>query len=125
MLSDDGRINPGNILDIETAEVVDTLRTDIRRVERSLTGEMNRVETSLTARINSVEATLNAKIEHVETSLNGRLEHVGKSLTAKMYELNEDAKRHADVRLESMHHDIRLLAEGVVALSAKVDALRR
>jgi hypothetical protein len=42
-----------------------------------------------------------------------------------MHELNADAKNHTDVRLESMHDDIRLLAEGVVALNAKVDALRR
>ena len=98
------------VMDVETAEAVDTLRTDIRRVER----EVVRVETSLTA-----------KIEHVETSLTAKIEHVETSLTAKMHELNEDAKRHKDVRLESMHDDIRLLAENLASLSVQVIALRR
>ena len=97
-------------MDVETAEAVDTLRTDIRRVER----EVVRVETSLTA-----------KIEHVETSLTAKIEHVEAALTAKMHELNEDAKRHKDVRLESMHDDIRLLAENLASLSVQVIALRR
>ena len=82
-------------MDIETAEAVETLRSDIHRVER----EVVRVETSLTARI-----------EHVETSL-----------IAKM----DEHKSHNDLRLESMHDDIRMLAQHVVALSSKVDSLRR
>ena len=86
-------------MDVETAEAVDTLRADIHRVER----EVVRVETSLTA-----------KIEHVETSL-----------ITTMRELNEDAKRHTDVRIESVRDDIRILAEGFASLSATVDSLRR
>lgn len=86
-------------MDIETAEALDTLRTDIRRVEKSLTGEISRVETSLTA-----------KIEHVETAL-----------TAKM----DEHKRHTDIRLESMHDDIRLLAENLASLSVEVRSLRK
>ena len=82
-------------MDIETAEALDTLRSDIRRVER----EVVRVETSLST-----------KIEHVETSLTARM---------------DAHKRHTDVRLESMHDDIRVLAEHVVTLSSKVDSLRR
>ena len=109
------------VMDVETAEAVDTLRTDIRRVER----EVVRVETSLTAKIEHVETSLTAKIEHVETSLTAKIEHVEAALTAKMHELNEDAKRHKDVRLESMHDDIRLLAENLASLSVQVIALRR
>ena len=86
-------------MDVETAEAVDTLRADIHRVER----EVVRVETSLTA-----------KIEHVETSL-----------ITTMRELNEDAKRHTDVRIESVRDDIRILAEGFASLSETVDSLRR
>jgi phage host-nuclease inhibitor protein Gam len=86
-------------MDIETAEALDTLRSDIHRVER--------------------------EVVRVETSLNSKIERVEASLTATMYELNEDAKRHTDVRLESMHDDIRMIAEHVVALSSKVDSLRR
>ena len=100
-------------MDIETAEAVDTLRTDIRRVECSLTDEIVRVETSLTDRIEGVESSLTAKIEHVEMSL-----------SAKMHEFNEDAKRHSDVQFESVRDDIRILAEGFALLSAKIDSRR-
>ena len=93
-------------MDIETAEALDTLRSDIRRVER----EVVRVETSLNSKIERVEASLSVKIEHVETSLTARM---------------DAHKRHTDVRLESMHDDIRMLAEHVVTLSSKVDSLRR
>ena len=75
-------------MDVETAEVVDTLRTDIRRVER----EVVRVEASL---------------------------------TATMRALNDDAKRHADVKFESVQHSIQMLADGFASLSEKVDSRRR
>jgi phage host-nuclease inhibitor protein Gam len=86
-------------MDVETAEAVDTLRADIRRAER----EVVRVETSLTAKIDQVES----------------------SLTATMRELNEEAKRHTDVRIEDVRDDIRILAEGFASLSATVESLRR
>jgi phage host-nuclease inhibitor protein Gam len=108
-------------MDIETAEAVETLRSDIHRVER----EVVRVETSLTARIEHVETSLTARVELVETSLTVKIKQVETSLTAKMSELNEDAKRHTDVRLESMRDDIRLLAEGFASLSVEVRSLRR
>jgi phage host-nuclease inhibitor protein Gam len=97
-------------MDVETAEAVDTLRADIHRVGR----EVVRVETSLTARI-----------EHVETSLTAKIEQVESSLTAKIHELNEDAKRHTDMRIEDVRDDIRILAEGFASLSATVESLRR
>jgi hypothetical protein len=42
-----------------------------------------------------------------------------------MQELHGDTKRHVDVVTESLRDDIRIIAEGVVALTAKVDSLRR
>jgi len=108
-------------MNTETAEAVETLRSDIHRVEH----EVVRVETSLTARIEHAETSLTARIEHVETSLTAKIERVETSLTAKMSELNEDAKRHTDVRLESVRDDIRLLAEGFASLSVEVRSLRR
>lgn len=86
-------------MDIETAEAVDTLRTDIRRVEKTLTG----------------------KIEHVETNLTSKMESVETSLIAKM----DEHKSQTGVRLESMHDDIRLLAEHLASLGVEVRSLRR
>ena len=107
-------------MDIETAEAVETLRSDIHRVEH----EVVRVETSLTARIEHVETSLTAKIEYVERSLTAKIEHVEVSLSARMHELNEDAKRHSDVQFESVRDDIRILAEGFAMLSARIDSRR-
>lgn len=137
-------------MDIETAEVVETFRADIHRVERevvrvetSLIARIEHVETSLNAKIEHVETSLNAKIEHVETSLNAKIEHVEMSLNAKIEgveaSLNakiervetslagkmDEHKHHADIQRESMHDDIRMLAEHIVTLSSKVDSLRR
>ena len=97
-------------MDIETAEAVDTLRTDIGRVQASLTGEIARVETTLSRRIDQVETSLTARIEHVQTSV-----------VAKM----DEQKRHTDVQFESVHGDIRMLAEHLVSLTVKVDSLLR
>src|SRR4249920_315594 len=105
-------------MDIETAEAVETLRSDIHRVEH----EVVRVETSLTARIEHAETSLTARIEYVERSLTAKIEHVEMSLGAKMHELNEDAKRHSDVQFESVRDDIRILAEGFAMLSARIDS---
>ncbi len=86
-------------MDTETTEALDTLRIDIHRVETTLTGAINRVETSLTGQVNRVETSLTSRIE--------------------------DLKRHADIRFESVHDDIRMLAEGIASLATKVDLLRR
>ena len=126
-------------MDIETAEAVETLRSDIHQVDRSLTAEIYRVETSLTAEIGRVETSLTAEIGRVESSLTARIDGVESSLTAQITTLTTeigrveaslstqvgDTRRHMDVVAESLRDDIRMIAEGVVALTAKVDSLPR
>ena len=101
-------------MDIETAEAVDTLRTDIHRLEKKI----ENVESALTVKIEKVESALTVKIERVESSLAAKIDGVETSLTAKM----DEQKRHTDVRLESMHDDIRMLAGHVASLSEKFDS---
>ena len=108
------------LMDVETAEAIDTLRTDIHRVEKTLAGRIGGVESSLTGRIDSVESSLTGRIDSVESSLTAKIEHVETSLTAKM----DEHTRHADIRRESMHDDIRLLAETLASLSVEVKSLR-
>jgi len=126
-------------MDVETAEAVETLRSDIHQVERevvrvetsltariddvesALTARIDHVETSLTAKIERVENTLTAKIERVENTLTAKIEHVETSLTAKI----DEQKRHTDVHFESVHGDLRMLAEHLVSLTVKVDSLLR
>lgn len=126
-------------MDAETAEAIDTLRADIQRVDTSLTSEIQRVDTSLTPEIRRVEMSLTSEIQRVETSLTSEIHRFEVTLTSgihrvevsltsdlgalrsEMHELHDDAKRHADVLFESLRDDIRMVAEGVVALSAKID----
>ena len=102
--------SPQIVMDIGAAEALDSLRTDTHRVERTLAGRLGSVESSLTARIENVESSLTAKIDHVEVALATRM---------------DEHKRHTDVRIESMHDDIRLLADSLASLSVQVSSLRR
>jgi phage host-nuclease inhibitor protein Gam len=61
--------------------------------------------------------TLRADIHRVEREV----VRVETSLTAKM----DEHKVHTHVLLESMHDDIRLLAENLASLSVEVRSLRR
>ena len=124
---------------METTDALETLRADIQRVETTLTGEVRRVETTLGTEIQRVKTTLSADIQRVETTLDAKIQRVETALTAEVqrveatlsdlatevHELRGETRRHADVIVESLRDDIRIVAEGVVSLSAKVDALTR
>ena len=64
--------------------------------------------------IRQVEATLDAKIGQAESSL-----------LTEMREIREETKRHTDVLFETLRDEFRLVAEAIVALSAKVDRFFR
>ena len=85
-------------MDIETSEAIEALRTDLRRVE-----------TTLTVRIVGVES---------------RIEASESSLRAEMRQIREETRRHAEVLFESLHDDIRMIAEGLASLDAKVERFR-
>jgi hypothetical protein len=65
--------------------------------------------------------TLRADIQRVETSVR----ELGTSLRVDMRESRDDTKRHMDIVAECLRDDIRMIAEGVVALAVKVDSLGR
>ena len=92
-------------MDIETSEAVDSLRTDLRQVETSLRAEIRRVETTLTEKIES------------------RIAASESALRAEMRQIRDETRRHAEVLFESLHDDIRMVADGLASLGTKVDAL--
>jgi hypothetical protein len=112
-----GRCYDRVVVDIETAEAVDTLRTEIRRVESSLTSEIIRVRTSLAGEIARVETSLGDTIDRLER----KVDQVETSLSVKM----DDHKRSADIQFEDVRGDIRMLAGHLASISEKVDSLRR
>ena len=82
-------------MDIDTVEVIEGLRADIRQVK--------------------------TEVGHVRTEV----VRVEQTLTAKMHELSDDTRRHANIQFESVRDDLRMVAEHLVALGSKVDSLRR
>ena len=86
------------------------LRNDIRGVEASLRARVDDTEQRLTARIDDTEQRLTARIDDMAEQLRGEI---------------VDARRHSDVLFESLRDDIRLVAEGLAVIGAKVDRLTR
>jgi hypothetical protein len=77
--------------------------------------------------IEVVEAieSLREDIKRVETSLRSEVGKVRADMAtrAEMASLRRELIRHADIRYESLHDDIRILAEGFAVLSAKIDRI--
>jgi hypothetical protein len=82
-------------MDLETAEALDSIRGDIRRIEIALSAESNELR------------------QEIDELRQGILESVGAG------------RRRTEVLFESLRDDIRLVAEGLAAISAKVDHLTR
>ncbi len=128
-------------MDLETTNAIDDLRKGLGHVEWSLTARIDGLDASLTGRFDSLSGrvdSLSGRFDSVSDrvdslsgrfdslsgrvdSLSDRVEKFESSLTARMLSLHDDSKRHADVLCESLRDDIRMLAEAVVTLSAKMD----
>jgi len=85
-------------MDSEIKEEFSAVRADLRNVDE----RVREVDTRLSAEIRRVEATLRQEI---------REEGIA-------------TRRHFDVVAESLRDDIRIIAEGVIALDAKVETIR-
>jgi len=86
-------------MDAETFGAIDSLRSEVKA----------RFDT-LTARIDAFEAHTKEQFD---------------TLTARIDASAAHTRRHFDIVAESTHDDVRIIAEGPVALNAKVDAMRR
>lgn len=97
-------------MDIETFEAIEGLRTDIRRVE-----------TTLGARIDRFDLRLDGEIRE----LAGGMGQMRDQLREEIRTTRDELRRHFDIIAESLRDDIRMIAEGVIALDGKVETLRR
>jgi hypothetical protein len=86
-------------MDAEIKEEFAAVRSDVRDVD---------------ARLSAVDSRLSAEIRSVETTLRREIREEGVV-----------TRRHFDVVAESLRDDIRLIAEGLVALDAKVEGMKR
>ncbi|PYQ75311.1 MAG: hypothetical protein DMG04_07925 [Acidobacteria bacterium] len=99
-------------MDAETLDAIDSLRNEIRRLG-----------TSVNARFDTVESRFDSLDSRFDT-LESRFDTLESSLAARIDDAKADMKRHFDIVAESTHDDVRIIAEGLVALNAKVDAMR-
>lgn len=58
-------------------------------------------------------------------SLRAEIHHIRDELGGEIREGDAQTRRHMDVLFESLRDDIRILADGLVALDAKVESIRR
>jgi len=82
-------------MDVETSEAIETLRGDMRRVERTVKGVVSQV-----AEINAKLITVDARLATVDAKL-------------------DELRVHGQVLNEAVRDDIRLVAEAVAVLSAR------
>ena len=95
-------------MDLENREAFALVRGRIDRVSDRLDKVSHRLETvsnrldAVSDRIDALEASMRAEFVSMRESL-------------------ADARSHADVRVESLHDHIQMIAEGFAAASAKLD----
>ena len=107
-------------MDAETFDAIDSLRNEIRRLGTSVNARFDTVE----SRFDSLDSRFDTLESRFDT-LESRFDTLESSLAARIDDAKADMKRHFDIVAESTHDDVRIIAEGLVALNAKVDAMRR
>ena len=99
-------------MDSEIREEFAAVRADLRSVG-DYVHDVDAHVREVDARLSEVDTRLTAEIRRVETTLR--------------QEIREDGiatRRHFDVVAERLRDDIRIIAEGFVALDAKVERIR-
>jgi len=128
-------------MDAETFDAIDSLRNEIRRLGTSVNARFDTVESRFDtlesrfdprdSRLDTLESRfdiLDSRFDSLDSrfdTLESRFDTLESSLAARIDDAKADMKRHFDIVAESTHDDVRIIAEGLVALNAKVDAMRR
>ncbi|HKO02668.1 MAG TPA: hypothetical protein VJ032_13295 [Thermoanaerobaculia bacterium] len=120
-------------MDAETFDAIHSLRNEIRRLGTSVNARFDTVDSrldTLESRFDILESrfdSLDSRFDSLDSrfdTLESRFDTLESSLAARIDDAKADMKRHFDIVAESTHDDVRIIAEGLVALNAKVDAMR-
>jgi hypothetical protein len=106
-------------MDAEIRDEFVAVRVDLRNTDGRVQTLDSRVQT-LDARVQ----TLDASLHEVDVRLSAEIRCVETSLRQEIREEGIATRRHFDVVTESLRDDIRIIAEGLVALDAKVETMR-
>jgi chromosome segregation ATPase len=114
-------------MDVETSEAIEQLGRRIDALEASLRSEFRAGLVQLGSRFGGLESRfggLESRFDGLESRFDGlesRFDRMETGLEARFAE----SRRHTDVLFESLRDDIRMLADGVATLNARLDAGRR
>lgn len=106
-------------MDADIKEEFTAVRGDLQNVServREVDVRVREVDTRLSevdTRLSEVDTRLSTEIRRVESTLRQEIREDGAS-----------TRRHFDVVAESVRDDIRIIAEGLIALDAKVERMR-
>ena len=113
-------------MDTETSEVIERINARIDALEASLRaeirGESAAVRDDLRAEIRGESAAVR---DDLRVEIRGESVSVRDELRAEIRDSLAESKRHAQVLHENVRDDIRMLAEGFAALSARLDSNQR
>jgi hypothetical protein len=91
-------------MDVETSEAIDGLSNRIDGLGMDLRGEMA-----------AQTAELRSEMAAIREELRGDIRRLSERV--------EDNRRHADIQVERIRDDIRIVAEGVATLAVKLDRM--
>ena len=99
-------------MDADIKQEFTAVRGDLTAVRGDLQNVSDRVR-EVDTRLSAVDTRLSTDIRRVETTLRQEIREEGVT-----------TRRHFDVIAESLRDDIRIIAEGLIALDAKVERMR-
>ena len=105
-------------MDIETANAIESLRQDNERTTANVVDRVAVLDTSLRRQIATTKHALRGEMREMR-------DEITTTLRAEMHVMRDELSRNAAMLTESIRDDIRIVADGLAAVSAKIDALRR
>lgn len=96
-------------------------KSDLKNLQKNLQVEIRATEARLGVRIDDVEQRLATKIGEVDERLDAKMDGGFGMVARQFVETEERLKRHTDMRFETLREDIGKVAEGVVAVSERLD----
>jgi uncharacterized protein involved in exopolysaccharide biosynthesis len=121
-----GLLLPSADMDAEIKDEFVAVRADLRNTDGRVQTLDGRVQ-ALDGRVQALDGRvqrLDASLQEVDARLSAEIRRVETTLRHEIREEGIATRRHFDVVAESLRDDIRIIAEGVIALDAKVQTIR-
>ena len=112
-------------MDVETSEAIETLREAIGQVEKRLTAQIVRSEAKIRSELGGELTDLRGSVAALGSSLRLEIAAREDKLRQDMMGMRTELRVHTQMLNESVRDDIRIVAEGVAAIAAKLDAMAR